>query len=86
MNLTNAKRVATRLLCNQPSDVTVDELHRRCGDGMSREAITRALFGLQDRGYAGGGLLRRCAVNGLDRAPWEATTAGRELEGTARLE
>lgn len=69
------------LLCNQEVDVTVDEFHRKCGDGMTREQMLKALFELQNRGFAGGGRLRYCAVRKADGAPWEATVAGKMLAG-----
>lgn len=77
--MTDDEWLVLALLCNQERDVTLLELHQKCGDGLTVEAMRQALFGLQDRGLAGGGKLRYCAVCGEDRAPWEATTAGREL-------
>jgi len=73
-------------LCEEDADLTVDELHKKRGDGLSRKEILDALLDLQDRGLAGGGVLRLCAIAGHDSAPWEATTAGREMNegaGTA---
>lgn len=77
--MTDNEVVVLALLCNQDKDKTVDELHRSCGDGMSRADMLKALLDLQSRGLAGGGRLRLCAVTGNDGAPWEATIAGREL-------
>lgn len=76
--LTENEELVLAWLHNQEGDVTTDELHRRCGDGMARKDLLYALLGLQDRGLVDGGLLRTCAVSGHDSAPFELTLAGRE--------
>lgn len=76
--LSDTELLVLAWLAQEERNVTVGELHRRRGDGLSRKEIFAALQGLERRRLVGGGRLRTCAVDAADRAPWEISIAGRE--------